>query len=115
MNADRIRPDLDDNDPPPRRVFLFEPGWRVEMKVGNERAFCYMMAPGQDYYHRFHDGEIYLKRGDERICMACAQRRGLLSYAPKALRETLGSVEFSIEDSGSEIELRWSDEPGWAT
>ena len=53
-----------------------EPGWRVEMKVGNERAFCYMMAPGQDYYHRFYDGEIYLKRGDERICMACAQRRG---------------------------------------
>jgi hypothetical protein len=111
MNVDRPCPS--DDDPPPRRLFLFEPGWRVEMKVGNDRAFCYMMAPGQDYYHRFQDGEIYLKRGDERICMACAQRRGLLSYAPKALREMLGAVEFSVDASEPEIELGWSDESGW--
>ena len=39
-----------------------------------------MMAPGQDYYHRLLDGEIYLVRDDEKLCLACAERRGLLSY-----------------------------------
>ena len=40
---------------------------------GRQRAeFCYMMAPGQDYYHRLLDGEVYLFNGDERVCLACA-------------------------------------------
>jgi hypothetical protein len=114
MNPDPRRPEGDD-EPTPRRLYLFEPGWRVAMKVGNDREFCYMMAPGQDYYHRFYDGEIYLRRGDERICMACAQRRGLLSYAPRALRETLGSVEIVLRGSASEIGFGLKDEAGWAT
>lgn len=91
--------------PPPRRLFLLEPGWRVGQKVGNDREFCYMMAPGQDYYHRVYDGEIVVLRGDERLCLACAERRGLLSFAPKGLREQLGTIEYSIEGSAAEIEL----------
>lgn len=79
--------------PPPspqyQRLFLFEPGWGVALKVGSERVFCYMMAPGQDYYHRLLDGEVYLYRGDERLCLACAERRGLLSFEPRGLREAL--------------------------
>jgi hypothetical protein len=114
MNAERSRPDRDD-DARPRRLFLYEPGWRIELKVGNDREFCYMMAPGQDYYHRLQDGEVFLRRGDERICLACAERRGLLSYTPRGLRESLGSVEFSIQDSASEIEFGLNDEAGWAT
>jgi hypothetical protein len=70
----------------PQRLFLHEPGWHVGLKVGSERTFCYQMAPGQDYYHRLFDGEVYLFRGDERLCLACAERRGLLSYAPKGLK-----------------------------
>ena len=70
---------------PPRRLFLREPGWRVALKVGSERAFCYMMEPGKDYYHRLLDGEIFVYHDDERICLACAVRRGLLSYEARGL------------------------------
>jgi hypothetical protein len=74
--------------PDPRRLFLFESGWRIGLKLGSEREFCYMTAPGQDYYHRLLDGEIYLARNDEKLCLACAERRGLLSYEPRTLRES---------------------------
>src|SRR4051812_38435430 len=69
----------------PRRLFLHEPGWRIGLKVGSEREFCYMMAPGQEYYHRLLDGEIYLTRDEEKLCFACAERRGLVSYEPRSL------------------------------
>jgi hypothetical protein len=76
-----------DAGPTPRRLFLHEGGWRIVLKAGSEREFCYMAAPGQDYYHRLLDGEIYLTRGDEKLCVACAERRGLLAYEPRTLRE----------------------------
>jgi hypothetical protein len=77
-------------DPPgsnPRRLFLYESGWRIALKAGTDREFCFMTAPGQDYYHRLLDGEIYLARGDEKLCLACAERRGLLSVEPRTLSE----------------------------
>jgi hypothetical protein len=74
--------------PDPRRLFLFEAGWRIGLKLGSEREFCYMTAPGQDFYHRLLDGEIFLARNDEKLCLACAERRGLLSYEPRTLRES---------------------------
>ena len=71
--------------PQARRLFLREPGWKVALKVGSERIFCYMMAPGQDYYHRLLDGEVYVTHDDERICLACAVRRGLISFEARGL------------------------------
>ena len=86
MNPEPTDPPATPRDPaPPRRLFLREPGWRVALKVGSERMFCYMMAPGQDYYHRLLDGEVYVYNGDERICLACAVRRGLLSFEARGL------------------------------
>src|SRR3954464_751861 len=73
--------------PDPRRLFLYENGWRIELKVGSDREFCYMTAPGQDFYHRLLDGEIYLTRNEEKLCLACAERRGLLAYEPRPLRD----------------------------
>ncbi len=76
-------------DPPPAtpfdvtRLFVFEAGWRIAQKEGSERVFCHAMAPGQDYYHRLLDGELYLTHGDEKLCFACAARRGLLSHEPR--------------------------------
>ncbi len=102
-------PDSGTNPPGPRRLFLFEPGWRVGLKVGSQREFCYMMTPGQDYYHRFYDGEIFLYHGEERLCLACAERRGLLSYEPRGLRETFLDLEFSIDESTGAIDLKNSD------
>jgi hypothetical protein len=83
---DPDRPDLQETTTPPaRRLFMREPGWKVALKVGSERNFCYMMTPGQGYYHRLLDGEIYVFNGEERICLACAVRRGLLSFEAHAL------------------------------
>lgn len=87
-----------DAAPGPRRLFLREVGWRVGHKLGSEREFCYSMAPGQDYYHRLLDGEVYVFHGDERLCLACAERRGLLAYEPRGLgRPSAASSGLVIE------------------
>ncbi len=72
-----------------RRMFLAEPGWRIGVKAGNDREFCYMMMPGQDFYHRLLDGEIFLHRHEEKLCLACASRRGLFLSEPRRLREAI--------------------------
>ncbi len=91
----------------PRRLFLYEGGWRVGLKVGSEREFCYMTKPGQDFYHRLLDGEIYLVRGDEKLCLACAERRGLLSYEPRILGKTVQVPEFDPRPMGDREPKEW--------
>lgn len=98
-------------DPGPRRLFIHEPGWRIGQKVGSVREFCYMIAPGQDYYHRLLDGELFLFHGDERLCLACAERRGLLSYEPKGLREAPTLIEIETSNIGEWELLFRPDEP----
>jgi hypothetical protein len=71
------------------RLFVFEPGWRISIKRGSHREFCYQMAPGQDYYHRLLDGEIYVHHHDEKLCLACAIRRGLVAFEPRKLRNPI--------------------------
>jgi len=85
----------------PRRVFIHEPGWRIAQKVGSEREFCYMAAPGEDYYHRLYDGELYLYHAEEKLCLACAERRGLLAHAPRPLRPAIRGVDVDSPDSAS--------------
>jgi hypothetical protein len=82
------------------RLFLREPGWRVMHKSGSEKEFCYMTAPGQDYYHRLLDGEIHVQRGDEKLCLICADRRGLLQHEPKRLGPSRIVEAPTIEPSG---------------
>jgi hypothetical protein len=71
----------------PPRIFLREAGWQIAQKHGSDRAFCHQIAPGDASYHRLADGEVYLHRGDERLCLPCAGRRGLLAHEPRLLRE----------------------------
>lgn len=73
---------------PPSRLFVHEPGWSTGIKQTSTKEFCYMRAPGQDYYHRLLPGELYLHAGDERLCMACAVRRGLIAHESQPLRES---------------------------
>src|SRR5690349_2357550 len=90
MSSDRATSPGMESEPPPahQRLFLREPGWRIGLKTGSSREFCFTVAPGQDFYHRLLDGEIYVYHGTERLCLACAERRGLLSHNPRALRES---------------------------
>ena len=67
------------------RVFLREPGWRVGIKIGSEREFCHNITPGEEAYHRLSDGELYVYSPEERLCLPCADRRGLLHFEPKGL------------------------------
>lgn len=98
--------------PQPRRAYLHEPGWRIGHKTDSAREFCYTMAPGQDYYHRLLKGEVYLYNHEERLCLACAERRGLLAHEPNGLREPRsdrdrvepeGNSEFEVQGLGSEF------------
>lgn len=86
------------------RLFLLEPGWRIGIKTDSQRVFCFMMAPGQDYYHSLLDGEIFLHRGEQRYCVACAVRRGLVALRPRQLPElgavvpaTMETIPFDVE------------------
>lgn len=89
------------------RMYLAEPGWRIGVKAGSDREFCYMMMPGQDFYHRLLDGEIFLHRHDEKLCLACASRRGLLVSEPRRLREIVISPPPDFE--GVPLEVGWYD------
>jgi hypothetical protein len=100
-------PPEDEENATPNRMFVFESGWRVGVKRGSTREFCHMTAPGQDFYHRLLDGEIFLTREAERLCFACASRRGLISYEPKRLRESIASVPADLE--AIPLELDWRD------
>ncbi len=89
------------------RMYLAEPGWRIGVKAGSDREFCYMMTPGQDFYHRLLDGEIFLHRHDEKLCLACASRRGLLVAEPRRLRELVFTPPPETEEIP--VDLGWYD------
>lgn len=90
----------------PSRMFVFEPGWRVSIKRGSHREFCFAMAPGQDFYHRLLDGELYLHHGEEKLCLSCATRRGVIAFEPRRLRNPIDpslaeSSDLPVFDPGS--------------
>ena len=80
------------------------------MKVGSDRAFCYMMAPGQDYYHRLVDGELFVHYNEERLCFACAERRGLISTQPRALREPQAAIDLEAGPATETLPLAGEDD-----
>jgi hypothetical protein len=94
MSLDRDAREFPREDPWSGRLFMFEPGWHVRVKKHSEREFCHMKAPGQDFHHRLQVGELFLAREDERLCLACAERRGLLSFQPRGLRPSLGVLTY---------------------
>jgi len=94
------------------RLFVFEAGWQILRKSGSHREFCYAMYPGKDYYHRLMDGEIFIAKADEKLCLPCAARRGLLSYDPRSLREPIAGMNLAIDDlsGGFDVVMREPDD-----
>jgi hypothetical protein len=96
----------DDSSVVPRRMFVFERGWAAGVKSGSHRELCHMMAPGQDFYHRLCDGEVYVYQGTEKLCLACAFRRGLIAFEPKQLREAVVPVVDDLESIPLDVGIR---------
>lgn len=96
------------------RLFLRESGWKILIKPDHDRLFCYMTYPGETHYHRIVQGEIYLVNDDEKICLPCAERRGLLGFEPYRLSEPDKKINFLLDQLGDDEMLRllrWDDEP----
>ncbi len=66
-----------DND---RRLYLPSPeGWEAKLKLGWEKDYCHRQNPGEDYFHLLLNGELYLQDGDEKYCLNCAVRLGIVT------------------------------------
>lgn len=55
-------------------------GWTARIKQGWEKEYCFAKAPGEDYFHLLVGGEIYLEHGNERYCLNCALRYGIINF-----------------------------------
>lgn len=53
--------------------------WQAFIKQDSEKAYCYQKNPGENYFHLILDGELYVMSGDEKLCLRCALRRGVLT------------------------------------
>lgn len=53
--------------------------WEARVKQGWEKAYCYLQNPGEDHFHLLLNGEVYLQRGDEKLCLNCAIRQGVVT------------------------------------
>lgn len=67
-------------DVPDVRLYLTDFGdWQAAIKRDSEKIYCYQKNPGEEFFHLIIDGEIYLTRGDEKLCCRCAARDGIVS------------------------------------
>lgn len=61
---------------PDVRLYVCEPeSWQARLKYDSERVYCYSKTPGQDFFHLILNGEIYLQRDHEKLCLQCALRQ----------------------------------------
>jgi hypothetical protein len=68
------------DQPPDIRLYVPESKvWTARVKSNWEKEYCYAKFPGQDYLHLLLSGEIFLESKDERLCLTCALRRGVVT------------------------------------
>lgn len=89
--------DAGESAPMVPRLFVREPGWRVGHKATSEREFCSNINTGEDTYHRLGQAELYVFNADERLCLVCADRRGLLQFEPNRLRPAMARHAIAAE------------------
>jgi hypothetical protein len=61
-----------------RLYFPDSEGWEFKVKSG-PREYCSHRNPGEDWFHLLLDGELFLQFGEEKVCLNCAFRNGLLT------------------------------------
>lgn len=62
-----------------KRLYVPDENWEARVRRGGERFYCYGKFEGEDWHHQIVAGELFLKRGDEVLCLACAVRQGVIS------------------------------------
>ena len=67
--------------PDDRRLYLPHPqDWTIGVKPGFDREYCHAKSPGEDYYHLLMGGEVLLSNGEQKYCLNCAVRLGLVTF-----------------------------------
>ena len=62
-----------------RRLYLPDAqDWQARIKSGTTE-YCHLRNDGEDWFHLLIDGELYLQFGEEKLCLNCAVRRGVLT------------------------------------
>jgi ribosomal protein L40E len=62
------------------RLYVPQPeGWEAKIKLDWEKTYCYAKNPVEDHFHLILGGEIFLQRADEKLCLRCAARRGIIT------------------------------------
>ena len=93
------------NTPPPGDSRLYLPdheGWHAEIKRDWESEFCFTANPGENFFHSLLNGEVYLQRGNEKYCLNCATRMGILTHERGFWQRSAGSTENSIPSNIAE-------------
>lgn len=66
--------------PDDRRLYLPHPeNWSVRAKPSFDREFCHAKFPGDPHYHLLMGGELHLDNGEQKYCLDCALRMGLIT------------------------------------
>lgn len=69
------------NDVDDIRLYIAQPdGWKGGVKQTWEKEYCFHKKPGEDYFHLLMYGEVYLQHDDEKICLQCALRSGIVTH-----------------------------------
>jgi hypothetical protein len=62
------------------RLYVLSPeGWEARVKHTWDKEYCYAQNPGEDFFHLLLAGEVYLLRDNEKYCLSCALRRGIVT------------------------------------
>ena len=62
------------------RLYITDPtAVEIRMKKSSEKGYCHHRFPGEEHFHLLMSGELYVARGDQKICIECALRLGYLT------------------------------------
>jgi hypothetical protein len=68
-------------DVPDIRLYVALPdGWSAHVKQSWDKEYCFHKKPGEDFFHLLMHGEIYVQKDDERLCLQCAFRDGVVTH-----------------------------------
>jgi len=68
------------DDTPDTRLYVTDArDWEAHVKHDSAKIYCYQKNPGEEFFHLIVNGEIYLTKGDEKFCLRCALRDGVVT------------------------------------